>query len=308
MPDFDATGIKQVIVDPLRFKQQLRIGEEAFALLRAKKQLYTAWETAGAAATGAGIASSSLVASTFFAPSGLAAGLGLVTAATPVGWVLAAAAVAGGGYYGVTRWFSDQTGTFVDTIPKYINTPIDVLGVALLDLLGSLALRVAAIDGHIDQRELKCIRDHFVGDWGFDATFVERTLEVLAQRADDTRVKAVAADLAKFQAENPDCNAPAMQAELMKFLRELVGSDGVLDEREELALEAIERVLQDANRLTLSKAGDGLVDGAKSAGAIASEAAEVIGNTAKSFGSAVSGKLADATRALRERTAAKSKT
>lgn len=56
-PSLDATGLECVVADPLRFKQQLRIGEEAFALLRAKKNLYSIYETAGAAGTGAAIAS-----------------------------------------------------------------------------------------------------------------------------------------------------------------------------------------------------------------------------------------------------------
>lgn len=292
-PAFDDAGLERVVADPLRFKQQLRIGEDAFKLLRAKKQLYALYETAGAAGTGAAIAGSSAVAGTFFAPTGLTAMLGLATAATPVGWIVAAAVVAGGGYYGANRWFSDKTGAFVDTIPKYINTPIDVLGAALIDLLGSLALRVAAIDGRIDPTERECILEHFVKDWGFDPTYAARALDVLAPHADATRVKTLAHGLAQFQAANPDCNAPAMQAELMRFLRELVMADGVLDEREELALEAIERVLDDQNRLTLSKAGEGLADISKAAGSVAAEAASAISGTARSFGNALSSKLGE---------------
>lgn len=301
-PAFDDAGLEQVVADPLRFKQQLRIGEDAFKLLRAKKQLYTLYETAGAAGTGAAIAGSSAVAGTFFAPTGLTAMLGLATAATPVGWIVAAAVVAGGGYYGANRWFSNKTGAFVDTIPKYINTPIDVLGAALIDLLGSLALRVAAIDGRIDPSERECILEHFVQDWGFDPTYSARALDALATHADATRVKKLAQDLAQFQAANPDCNAPAMQAELMRFLRELVAADGVLDEREELALEAIEGVLEDQNRLTISKAGEGLADISKAAGAVAAEAATAIGGTARSFGSALFNKFGEVSRSLRDKT------
>ena len=51
-PTIDETGIDCVVVDPLRFKQRLHIGEDAFALLRAKKNLFTIYETAGAAGTG----------------------------------------------------------------------------------------------------------------------------------------------------------------------------------------------------------------------------------------------------------------
>lgn len=297
-PSFDATGVDCVVADPLRFKQQLRIGEDAFALLRAKKNLYALYETAGAAGTGAAIAGSSAVASTFFAPTGLAAMLGLATAATPVGWVIAAAVVAGGGYYGATTWFSGKTGEFVDTIPKYINTPIDVLGAALIDLLGSLSLRIAVIDGRIDLSELACIGEHFVEDWGIDPTYVTRALNALIPRANETRVKAIAHDLAEFQATNPDCNGPAMQAELMKFLRELAMADGVLDEREELALEAIERQFEEGNRLSWAKAGEGLVGTAKSAGTVAGEAAATLGSATKSLGTVLSRKLSDASQAI----------
>lgn len=295
---FDATGIEQVVADPLRFKKHLQIGEDAFALLKAKKQLSTVWETAGAAATGAGIASSSVVAGTFFAPTGLAAWLGLATAATPVGWVVAAAVVAGGGYYGISRWFSGKTDVFVDTIPKYINTPIDVLGAALVDLLGSLSMRVAVIDGRIDPSERTCILEHFVHDWGFDYTYVSRRLDALAPRADETRVKALARDLAKFQAANPDCNAPAMQAELMRFLRELVAADGIIDEREELAIEAIERILQEESRLTAVKVGEGLAEASRTAG----EAASLLGSAAKSVGSMLTRKVIEASRGVRTST------
>lgn len=300
-PAFDETGLEKVVADPLRFKQQLRIGEDAFKLLRTKKQLYTLYETAGAAGTGAMVAGSSAVATTFFAPTGLTAMLGLATAATPIGWVVAAAVVAGGGYYGASRWFSGKTGAFVDTIPKYINTPIDVLGAALMDLLGSLALRVAAIDGRIDPAERECIFDHFVKDWGFDPTFASRALDALAPQVDATRVKTLAHNLAQFQAANPDCNAPAMQAELMQFLRELVAVDGVLDEREEHALEAIERVLNDQHKLTLAKAGEGLADISKAAGSVAADTANAISGTARSIGSAIASKLGKASRSWRDK-------
>lgn len=290
-PELDETGLERVVADPLRFKQKLRIGEEAYALLRAKNRLTDLWDTAGAAGTGAAIASSATVATTFFAPTGLAAMLGLATAATPVGWVAAAAVVAGGGYYGVSRWFSGKGGAFTDTIPKYITTPIDLLGVALMDLLGSLALRVAAIDGRIDPREMECISDHFIHDWGYDPAYVVRSLGALVRRTDETRVKVLASEIAAFASGNPDCNAAAMQGELMAFLRDLIAADGVLDEREELAVEAIERTFAEADRLTFAKAADGVADVAKTAGSTLASAATSLGGTATALGQ----KLAEAT-------------
>lgn len=299
--DFCSDGLEQVVADPLRFKQRLRIGEEAYGILRTKNRLVSLWDTAGAAATGAGVASSTAVASTFFAPTGLAATLGLATAATPVGWVVAAAVAAGGGWYGASRWFSGKGEGFVDTIPRYINTPIDVLGVALVDLLGSLALRVSVIDGRIDPAERQLIATHFIRDWGIDKDYAERALDNLAGQADTMRVKDLAKNLAAFVSANPDCNGPAMQLELMDFLRELVAADGILDEREELALEAIERQFAEERRISISKIGaktaDAIGETASTASSLASETAKaagtVVGEAVRTVGGVLSRKLGE---------------
>jgi len=108
------------------------------------------------------------------------------------------------------HWFATKSDAFVDTTTKYINTPINVLGAALVDLLGSLALRVAMIDGQIDPEERTCIKDHFVQDWGFDPDYVAHALDALTPSADLKQVKTIKRDLAQFRAANPDCNAPAM--------------------------------------------------------------------------------------------------
>lgn len=258
-------NLDRVVADPLRFKRKLQIGTRAYALLRARDGLFSLWDSAGAASAGAGVAKSAWVAGTFFAPSGAAgvlAWLGVgAAAATPVGWVVATALVSGGAYYGVMRWIGDGPDRFVDTIPKFINTPIDLLGVQLLDLIGALALRVAAIDGLVDPRERAAIVEHFVVDWGYDAAYVETALTLIAGGIDEPRMVDLARSIAAFQAGNPDCNGAAMQAELMTFLREVIAADGVIDEREELAIEAIERVFAEAHRITLGRIADRLGDG-----------------------------------------------
>lgn len=145
--------IDRVVADPLRFKLKLGIGEDAYASLRIKKNLTNLWDLVGWGGTGATVAASPMVASAFFVPKGFIALLGFGTAVTPVGWVVAAAVTSAGAYYGVTRLFGGYEGSRVDKIPKFINTPLDVLGAALFDLMGGLAIRVAYIDGRIDERE-----------------------------------------------------------------------------------------------------------------------------------------------------------
>ncbi len=238
--------IERVVADPLRFKARLNIGEDAYASLRLKKNLFSLWEVASWGGTGAAIASSKVVASTFFAPTGFMALLGLGTAVTPIGWVLAAAVGSAGAYYGVTRLFGSYQGSRVETIPKFINTPIDLLGTTLLDLMGSLAIRLAAIDGHINDTERTAIGEHFVSDWGFDPAYVEQALVVLEANIAAASIKELSAQLARFQADNPDCNAEAMQSALLNFLRDIAAADGVLDERENLALDAIALAMSQA--------------------------------------------------------------
>jgi tellurite resistance protein len=232
-------GVQRVVADPLRFKLRLGIGEDAYASMRLKKNVLKLWDLGSWGGTGAAAASSKIIATTFFAPTGLMALLGFGTAVTPVGWIVAAALGSAGAYYGVTQLFGRFEGSRVQTIPKFINTPIDVLGATLLDLMGALAMRVANIDGQIDASELEGIIDHFVLDWGLDRAYVEQALIVLRANIAQVSTEDLARELGKFQNDNPDCNAKTMAASLLEFLRDIALADGVLDEREELAIDSV---------------------------------------------------------------------
>ena len=89
-------------------------------------------------------------------------------AATPLGWVVAAGLLSGGAYYGVIQQARRYSGSRVELIPKFINTPLDLLGASLLDLIGGLALQLARIDGSISEPELAKLREHFITEWRFD--------------------------------------------------------------------------------------------------------------------------------------------
>jgi uncharacterized tellurite resistance protein B-like protein len=267
-----------VIADPLKFKRKLRIGEDAYAVLRATKGARDIWDAGGVAATGAGLAASQAVAGTFFS-GGLLGALG-IGVATPIGWVLAAAALSGGVYYGVGRLARRQHSRFVDTIPRFINTAIDTLGMELLDLIGALALRVASIDGYVAPEEREVIYRHFADDWGYDPAYVVAAIDILEATAEGIRVKAVAQALAQFQAASPDCNAEAMQDELLAFLREIMEADGRLDERQELAIDAIAETFRKERAVTLTKIGQAVTGASVTAGAAVGRAVTGAGVTA----------------------------
>ncbi|KKM87969.1 hypothetical protein LCGC14_1263500 [marine sediment metagenome] len=247
-------GVNDVVDDELRFKAKLGIGEDAYTSTRVKKTVFEAWDVAGVAATGAQVASSAFVAQKFFAvPSLLASiGIGTVTAATPIGWVIAASVLSGGAWLGITRYLKDDGGR-TTVIPEFINTPLDVLGLGLFDLMAPLAMKIAAIDGHVHDSEVEAIEHYFVRQWGYSEQFVARGLEFVSQKLHDYDIKTSAATLGAFARDNPDCKASLMLADIKSFLREIVEADGRIDEREEMAIERVENVFAEEMRFSMSR-------------------------------------------------------
>ncbi|WP_449044573.1 TerB family tellurite resistance protein [Paracoccus versutus] len=260
--------VQRVIANDLKFKARLGIREDAFTSVKLSRIAGDLWDVGGAATTGAGIAQSGAVAGAFFTKTGLMAALGFGGAAvTPVGWVVAAALASGGAYYGVMRLFRGYEDSRVEVVPKFLNTPLDLLGSSLLDLMGALSLKIAAIDGETDPREIAVIRDYFIHDWGYDAIYVGHALMLLEENAEKSRLAEMTQALAAFVHANPDCKFTAIQQEIKVLLLEIAHADGKLDEREDMAIERILRALDEQNsvRASIGRAASGTVAAASSA-------------------------------------------
>lgn len=246
-------GVDDVVEDELRFKAKLGIGEDAYTSTRIKKTVFEAWDIAGVAATGAQVASSALVAQKFFAAPSLLVSIGIGTAAaTPIGWVIAASVLSGGAWLGITRYLKDDGGK-TTVIPDFINTPVDVLGLGLFDLMAPLAMKVASVDGHVHESELDAIKHYFVRRWGYSEHFVDSGLEFVSQKLHDYNIKTAAATLGAFARDNPDCKANVMLKDIKAFLHEVMEADGRVDEREEMAIERIEKVFSEEMRFSMSR-------------------------------------------------------
>lgn len=245
--------VVSVIRDPLHFKYKLDIGEDAFQSLRLKKYLLDAVDAGNGAIVGFGAAKSSVVASTFFAPSGFLGAIGVTTAATPVGWAIAAGVVGAGLSLVIGKRLVRGSSSQVRGIPDYINTPMDVLAVGLFDLIGMLGVKLALVDGDFDDSERQRIRSYFVDEWGYDPVFVDAGLPELEKAAQDHTIKSVAEQLAKFKKDNPDCNYSTMSKEIVSFLQELSEVDGAIDEREEMAIEKVQATFDEVSSLSLNK-------------------------------------------------------
>lgn len=283
--------VRCVIANEEKFKLKLGIGRDAFVSLKAAGVVGKLWDVGGAAGTGVTVASSGAVASTFF--GSFWTGIGLATAATPIGWVIGAAVVSGGAYYGVSRLFRSYAGSRVDEVPRFINTGLDVLATSAMDLLGSLALKVALIDGTFDETERSAMVDYFVEEWGYDTDYVDHAVDVLEQNIGMSRLSDMAAELARFASDNPNCDYASIQKEILALLNEIAEADGNLDEREEMAIQKVEEAFRAGNSL-LSSAGN--VIGSTASGVVAGvgvvgKSAESTFSSAKSTIGTLSGKL-----------------
>ncbi len=245
--------IDTIIAEPLSFKSRLEIGEDAYTSLKVKNAAFQAWEVAGVATTAAVVAKSSVVASTFFAPSGFLAAIGIGTAVTPVGWVIAASVVTGGAWVGITRFLKKASASRVTVIPKFINTPLDVLALGLFDLLAPLALKITAVDGNIGDEKRKLVHDYFVKEWGYDPGFVGEGIKYTESKLGEFSIESLARTLAEFTSENRDCNFKLMSLEILGFLRNMGAAGGTTAGYQDLEIGRIKAIFDSANKFSLKK-------------------------------------------------------
>ena len=241
-------NIDTIVAEPLNFKSKLAIGEDAYAELKLKNAAIQAWDVAGVATTAAIIAKSSAVASTFFAPTGFLALLGIGAAVTPVGWVIAASVITGGTWMGITRYLKKSSDSRLTVIPKFINTPLDVLALSLFDLLAPLALKVATTKPKIDSTKQNMIHQYFVKEWGYDPEFTSEGIKYTASKLNEFSIDELTQALAEFAGRNRDCNFRAMSQEILGFLRNIGDLEGQVNSPEAMAVDRIEAIFKKANK------------------------------------------------------------
>lgn len=241
-----------ILADKWRFKEKLGIGEDAYKFLRVRKNLSTFLGAAGAGSSGALVASSSVVATTFFAKSGILATLGLgAAAATPIGWVVGAGALAGGAYLGA-KMFLGKIGDKIDDrmmikIPRHINTPLDVIADEVLGLILPLSLRVAkADDDYITASEGEAISGYYAKEWGYTRAFVEEAIKREEESLGNKPYAELAESLVGYCNKNKDCNRDAIVEFLLKHLKKFIREEENPKHRERktLALEHLEGQFQ----------------------------------------------------------------
>ena len=242
--------IETIVSNSLRFKAKLAIGEDAYASLRFKKKASETWDALASASVGT---AGGTAVSVICAPNAFLAMLGF---ATPIGWVIAAGVLTGGAWYGVSRYLKGNTSNRTTVIPEFINTPMDVLALALFDLLAALALKVSHIDGHVHESERNLIKNYFVKEWGYDKKFVTEGILFIEPRLSEFSIKVLAKTLAEFKKENQDCNYESMSKEIITFLQNIIESDGRSHECEVRAIENVKAIFEETGKFSFKKVAE----------------------------------------------------
>jgi len=157
-----------------------------------------------------------------------------------------AALASGGACYGIYRWLGHSKGSRVIEIPKFLNTPLDTLGLALFDLIAPLALKLALVDGEIEAAERAFLRHHLIDEWGLDQQFVDAAIGAVESQLAEAPLQVMAKDLSDLLHANPDCNQKVMIEELIAFLTEMLAAAGPLSNEEGLALASVSQTLRAA--------------------------------------------------------------
>jgi len=253
LDDFFANPDEFLVTEPLKFKAKLGIGERAYTSLRARENMSTFSEALGVGTAAASVAGSTTVAGTFFASTGFLSTIGLgAAAATPIGWVIAAGVISGGAYMGVSRLLEKRKDNGLIVVPKYINTPLDVIAVALIEIMLPVSLKIAKADGIIQDSELKTIHAHFSDEWGYSSGFVNRLIEEYRDQTDAVSYSKLAKSLRTYCAENKDCEQKTIVTAFIEHLREIIEADGEIHPQEKEQLDYLTGLLINQTKKTSS--------------------------------------------------------
>ena len=169
---FADVGQQSVVQDPFRFKARLRIGAEAFTVLSKAENLKDFVNLFSGSVAAAGVAGA-----TWYGGLGTLGSIGLSIGlvSTPIGWLAAAGVAGGAAVFGLNRLIKKAKKGAVDEVPKYVNTPLDVLATNMVNLMLPPMVYISGADGTYDEREREIVIRHFVEGWGFPNHLLKRS-------------------------------------------------------------------------------------------------------------------------------------
>lgn len=227
-----------VIDDDFKFKTKLEIGDDHFTYLKGAKNLA---DFGGSILGGVGVGGIAATAwySTLGVGGKLLLGVGL--ASQPVGWVVGAAALGATGIYGFKKakdkFIKKAEDGLVTKVPKFLNTPLDLLGLSIATLILPVSVKMAHADGNFCHMERSQILKYFTDEWGYNSEFIEKLMQAQESKMESFSYKDYAKTLKLVCKKTSEFKLSQVSDEILNFQREIILMDGEIhpDEEKEFA-------------------------------------------------------------------------
>jgi len=234
-----------VIDFPLQFKAKLKIGDKAYTYL-SKADNWVDFSIK----LSAGVNGSALAGVAWFATLGPFAKLALFfgVASMPVGWIAGAGALSTVLAYGLMK-ANEKTkdATFI-TIPKHLNTPLDLLGQTVISLILPITVKMALIDGRFCENERKVLGNYLAKEWGFNRHFIANTMTEQESMITDIDYEEYRELLIALTCTNKEIKYDVIKEELLVILTEVIKADGKMSTEEELELEKLSNIINEQEK------------------------------------------------------------
>ena len=239
----DDWHINKVVKNPEKFRKQLQIGSNAFKYLSKAENIGDFTQVIGAGVLAGGATSVVHIASL-----GVLGQIGLAIGAisTPVGWITFAGAAGIAATYGAKRLFSSVKGEMVTEIPNFINTPLDVIGASICELILPILLKISYADGIFSKDERNTIESYFINKWGIDDLYIKSMIKEIEINISGFTFENLANTLKEVESTG-DCNFATMSKEILLISKEVLSCDGIIHESELLEISKLEQALSSSN-------------------------------------------------------------
>ncbi len=234
-----------VIENNFNFMKKLNIGDEHLTYLNNSKNLVTVVESL---LGGAGIGG--LTAVGWYSTLGIGGKLlfGLSLTAPPIGWVVGASALGAAGVFGLkkakNKYVRKAEDALITKVPKYLNTPLDLLGLSLATLMLPVSVKMAQADGEFCTIEREQISKYFIDQWGYNGEFISKLTEAQETKIDSFSYKDYAKTIKAVCSKTKEFKHNQLTEEILDFQREIILMDGKVHPKEEQELAALRIYLQ----------------------------------------------------------------
>ncbi len=212
-----------IIDDDLKFKHKLQLGDDAYKKLKTIKK---AKDFIGSIAVGIGAFFSCYIYwSSQQSTSVKLLGHEVYANSPPIGWFI---------FWGIfffiitfyiKKFFKKAEEKTMHKIPKFLDTPLNIVALTLSEVFIVPAIKIATVDGVFSKEEEDYIKSYFVNDWGFNKNFIDNCVES-GRKKIECSYDDYGKSLRNICANSKELKFKTIANELISFLDNIIKSDG----------------------------------------------------------------------------------